>query len=249
MNRNTSAKTARRKQGQRTTSKAAATRKISSQELYRKLKGMIVSFELYPGTRVTETELAGYFNVSRTPVREALQRLETEGLLTIRAKQGCFIRDLDIHELAEYYEVRIALEMLALEGACTHMSDQALRDLADEWDAKKQKGRTRVLDHMVLREESFHVALAEGSGKQVLVAYLGDINNHLRIIRRLNFAYGKRVDLTYREHYDIVQALLRRDLQAAQRKMKRHIQKSAEFAKTLTLVQLARKRSTSPFRS
>jgi len=66
--------------------------RFSPADIYRHLKDMILNFALYPGVRVTETELADHFGVSRTPVREALQRLAAEGYLTIRAKQGCFVR-------------------------------------------------------------------------------------------------------------------------------------------------------------
>ena len=80
----------------------AVSPRLGARDVYHRIREMILSFELYPGTRVTETELADLFGVSRTPVREALQKLEVEGFLTIRAKQGCFIRDLDNDELSEY---------------------------------------------------------------------------------------------------------------------------------------------------
>jgi len=216
--------------------------RVSSQDIYNELKGMILSFELYPGSRVTETELADRFQVSRTPVREALQRLEMDGCLVIRPKQGCFIRDVDIIELTQYYDVRIALEMHSLRGACMQMSDKELEQLAVQWDPDSQKGRSDVVDTMVDLEESFHITLAAGSGNDVLVKYLQDINNRIRIIRRLDFTEKARLDRTYRDHFEIVQYLLQRDLEGAQLKMRQHILKSAEFAKNLTLTQLAQKR-------
>ncbi len=87
-------------------------------DIYRQLKDMILSFVLYPGARVTENELALRFGVSRTPVREALQRLAAEGYVTIRPKQGCFVTDIDIERINHYYDVRIALELRGLELAC-----------------------------------------------------------------------------------------------------------------------------------
>jgi len=108
--------------------------KPSSHAVNSQLREMILNFELYPGSRVTEQELASLFGVSRTPVRGALQRLEAEGYLTIQPKQGCYIRALDIAELTQYYQVRIALEMYSLELACTYMSDAKLKELAEAWD-------------------------------------------------------------------------------------------------------------------
>lgn len=113
--------------------------KRSGRSLYDELREMILSFELYPGSRVTETELAERFGVSRTPIRAALQRLEAEGYISIMPKQGCFIRNLDIEALTKYYQVRVALEMLSLENACTYMSEAALKSLAESWDPEHQE--------------------------------------------------------------------------------------------------------------
>jgi DNA-binding GntR family transcriptional regulator len=206
---------------------------------------MILNFELYPGSRITETELAEMFGVSRTPIRAALQRLEAEGYLSVLPKQGCFIRNLDIDELAKYYQVRVALEMLALENACTFMPDAKLRALAAAWDPKHQEDRSADPLKMESRDEGFHLALAEASGNPALAHYLDDINRHIRVIRRLDFTDPRRIDVTYQEHYDICQHLLKRDLPAAQSAMRSHISRSEQFARNLTLTELARKKRRS----
>lgn len=228
----------------RSRTKTRAGSRCSAQDIYIQLREMILSFDLYPGTRVTETELAEHFGVSRTPVREALQRLEQDAYLLIRPKQGCFIRQLDIAELGHYYEVRQDLEALSLRFACEHMSDRALKDLGEAWDPELQPGRSDEPGEMVSREESFHVALAEGGGNSVLVNYLKDINSHIRVVRRLDFTSGERIDRTYAEHHALVHCLLRRDLPAAEALMQAHIAQSEAFAKSLTLHQLAQRRDT-----
>ena len=88
--------------------------------IHRRLKEMILNFEFYPGTRLTEGELSERFGVSRTPIREAVQRLEMERLMTVRPKQGCFVRELDIDEINDYYQVRMALERLMLQLVIEH---------------------------------------------------------------------------------------------------------------------------------
>ena len=217
----------------------------SAHEVYTQLKSLILGFEIYPGSRVTETELADRFGVSRTPVREALQRLQLEGYLTVRPKQGCFIRDIDIEEIDENYQVRIALEMCALETAGTHMPDKAIRELAKKWDpARQPKGRIDV-ETMADLDESFHIALAEGGGNLVLADYLQRINHAIHIIRRLDFTEKQRVDLTFKEHYAICQHLLKRDIVAAQQALTQHIRRSQLAAKTITLEQLSRAKGKS----
>lgn len=217
-------------------------RAIAAEDIYAQLREMILSFELYPGSRVTETQLADYFKVSRTPVREALLRLENEGHLTIRSKQGCYIRQIDMTELSEYYQVRTALEMAAVEAACNHMRTSELERLQEKWLPEKQPKRITA-NTMEERDESFHIALAKGSGNSILVKYLRDINDHIRIIRRVDFNDPERVKRTYRDHSEIIAALLNRDAVKARNLIKKHIQGSEQFAQTLTLTQLARKKS------
>lgn len=222
--------------------------KFSAKDVYASLRERILSFELYPGSRVTETELAEYFGVSRTPIRSALQRLEAEGYLTVMPKQGCFIRNLDVEDLSRYYQVRMSLEHLSLQLACTYMSDIALKELAVAWDPDKQAERSDDPEEMEARDESFHLALAEGGGNMVLHDYLANVNRHLRIVRRLGFTQAERIDQTYDDHYLICQSLLKRDLQLAQSLMRDHISHNELFVKTITLTQLAihKKRGSSP---
>ena len=212
------------------------------QGVYERLREMILCFEFYPGSRVTETELAELFGISRTPVREALQRLAVEGYVTIRRNQGCFVRNFDINELAQYYQVRVALEKLALEAACAHMSDAALDRLAEQWDPRIQQGRTDNSVEMEARDETFHVALATGGYNQALADYLRDVNNHIRTVRRLDFTDSRRIDATYEEHHRIVERLKARDLDGAKVLMAEHIRRSEEYARSLTLQELARRR-------
>jgi len=220
----------------------SSTTKATPTDIYRQLKELILSFVFYPGARVTENELADRFHVSRTPVREALQRLAAEGYVTILPKQGCFVRDIDIDEINQYYEVRIGLEMRALELACLAMPDSQLTKLAQAWDPAQVPRKSPTVAAMVARDESFHLALAAGTGNAVLAGYLKDVNDHIHIVRRLDFTDPTRIEQTYREHHEVVQRLLARDVDGAKQLLQRHIRKSAEVAKAITLTQLAQQR-------
>ncbi len=222
----------------------APRRAVAAEDIYNTLREMILSFELYPGSRITETELADYFEVSRTPVREALLRLENEGHLTIRSKQGCFIRQINIEELSEYYRVRMALEIAAVEDACTHMPTKEVEQLIEVWSPHKLPKKISS-SFMEQQDESFHIALAVGGGNSILVRYLRDINDHIRVIRRVDFHDPERVARTYKEHNEILSALLNREVVKVRTLIKHHIQRSEQFAQTLTLTQLARKKTLS----
>lgn len=213
-------------------------RKPSPQEIYDSLRHMIVALELIPGSRVTETQLAEYFQVSRTPVRAALQKLETEGLLTIKAKQGCFIRNIDMLQISHYYDVRVALENLVLEEVSKLKNWDDLINLASIWNPDSCNFGLEVTDELKQAEENFHVDLANISRNAALSKYVADVNDHIRVVRRLGWPDAKSVTDTYEEHYRICQLLLNRDLKTAQAEMTNHIRKSQDTSSRITLHQL-----------
>ena len=220
-----------------------ANKNIMARQIYGTLRGLILDLKIQPNSRLTETELATYFKVSRTPIREALKRLETEGLVSIKPKQGCFVRSINLDELTEYYEIRISLEMLSLDIACAKMPDREIGKLCEIWREKPADISHTETESIANLDEAFHITLAKGGGNQSLVKLLGDINNRIRIVRRLDFTHEERIEKTYLEHYGILQRLLDRDLSGAKNEMMRHIRKSEEFTKNLTLTHLAVRRN------
>lgn len=214
-----------------------STTQFSSQKIYEKLRKKILEFEIYPGTRITESELAADFNVSRTPVRAALQRLAVEGHIVIQPKQGCFVRPVDIEKISQYYDVRVHLEAAAVELACENMGDEELDALEEIWNPARLK-KTINMDEVKSLEEAFHVEIAVASGNAVLVGFLEDINNHIRILRRLGFPDRKSVLETYVEHYELCQLIRARNARNARKAMIAHIRKSQNIARSVTLSQL-----------
>lgn len=206
--------------------------------IYTSLRQDIMNFDLYPGSRVTETELAQRFGVSRTPIREALQRLSVEGYLTIRPKHGCFIRNLDVFELSEYYDVRVALELEAIELLGKRIPYRDVAALAEDWNPKHLKYGDQGTDELKDAEELFHIRLAELCGNPMLVRYLKDVNNHIRILRRLGFPDRDSVISTYEEHYEICQRILADDPETAQRLLRTHIHASQAKGRDVTLAQM-----------
>lgn len=211
--------------------------KSAAQLVYDQLKKKIIDFEIFPGTRITESEIAEDFQVSRTPVRAALQRLEAEGQITIMPKQGCFVRSVDIESISQYYDVRITLEATAVELACDFMNDEDIDALQEVWDPARLEKKVDM-EEIKAREEAFHIGIAIGSGNPVLANYLRDINNHIRILRRLGFPDRQAVIETCDEHYAICQLIREHNKTQARRAMVKHIRKSQELARSVTLSQL-----------
>lgn len=220
-------------------------KRLTTPQIYQLLRQKIIDFDLFPGVRVTETELAEEYKVSRTPIREALKRLEVEGLVSIRAKQGCFIRPVDTDTISNYYDVRVAIETMAVELACKNMPREELEALAEFWNPSNFDDLVDYSDRIPQLEESFHVDLAVGSGNPVLAQFLKDINNHIRVIRRLGFPDKKSVRETYAEHYEICRLMLDKKTGEAKRAIAKHIRKSQGIARSVTLAQLQQHRMSS----
>jgi len=223
-------------------SMTVSTRKWTTDRIYDNLRQGIMTLELYPGSRVTETELAQRFGVSRTPVREALQRLAVEGYLTIRPKHGCYIRQLDVFELAEYYDVRVGLELEGVALTSQRVPYRELAQLADDWDPRKLMYGSEGTECFKDAEEAFHIRLASLSGNTVLVQYLKGVNDHIRIVRRLGLPDTESVMKTYEEHYEICQRILANDLSAATNVLRAHIHESQAKSREVTLAQLETRR-------
>src|SRR5258708_5751031 len=104
-----------------------------AEAVYRRLKSDIFEFRLLPGTRFSENEVARRARVSRTPVREALFRLQREGYLEVHAKSGWSVRALDFEQLDNLYDLRVVLETAAVRKLCQDDPRRALADLAKAW--------------------------------------------------------------------------------------------------------------------
>jgi DNA-binding GntR family transcriptional regulator len=198
---------------------------ISTERIYEALQETIWSFALYPSSRVSHNQLADYFHLSRTSVREALQRLENDGHLVIKPELGCFIRELNIDELSQYYQVRILVELAIIEQACIKMPNIDLEELAQQWNPV-DRPQNLISAQMETLDDAFHGTIADGANSMVLKSYLTDGSNHLRVIRRFGFDNSKRIYRTFTDHYAFILALLRRDTAKARTLIRKHIFRS-----------------------
>ena len=208
-------------------------RKTTVKDIYQSLKEQILSFEIPPGARLTEIQTAQKFGVSRTPIRQALQHLETDGLLIIRPKQGCFVRSIEVESVTQYYQLREYLEQMAVRTACQNMSDQGLQALANQWQPNTLALRNS--DTLLEQDERFHLQLARGGGNKVLPRYLREINGHIRLLRLGLLQQDDNPSDMAEEHYGIIQALLDRDEELACQRMNQHIQTRTKMLKDLDI--------------
>ncbi len=179
-----------------------------------------------PGDRLVESEMAERLGVSRTPVREALQRLETQGMLT-RDGRSLIVASLDHNQLAELYTVRTELEGLAARLAARHATDEEVRVLqamASE-DRKLIGGDPRALSRANKR---FHRLIHLASHNRFLVQQLDLVHRSMALMASTTFAAEGRDEVALDEHEQIVRAIAAHDGDAAYHALKSHISKAFE---------------------
>lgn len=179
-----------------------------------------------PGDRLVESEMAERLGVSRTPVREALQRLETQGMLT-RDGRSLIVASLDHNQLAELYSVRTELEGLAARLAARHAADEEVRVLQGmvAEDRKLLGGDPRALSRANKR---FHRLIHLASHNRFLVQQLDLVHRSMALMASTTFAAEGRDEVALDEHEAIVRAIAARDGDAAYHALKSHISKAFE---------------------
>jgi len=176
-----------------------------------------------PGDRLVESDLAERFGVSRTPIREALQRLETQSLLA-RDGRSLIVASLDHNQLAELYVVRAELEGLAASLAARHATAEevsVLRDMVE--DDRKLMGRP---DAMARANRRFHKQIHLSSHNRFLVQQLDLVHRSMALMATTSLAAVGRDEVAIAEHDAIVSAIEARDTDAAHAALKAHISKA-----------------------
>jgi DNA-binding GntR family transcriptional regulator len=179
-----------------------------------------------PGDRLVESELADRFGVSRTPVREALQRLETQGMLS-RDGRSLIVASLDHNQLAELYAVRTELEGLAARLAARAATDEeinVLRGMVEE-DRKLIGGDPKDLSRANKR---FHKQIHLASHNRFLVQQLDLVHRSMALMATTSFAAEGRDEVGLAEHDKIIAAIEARDPEAAYQALRTHISKAFE---------------------
>jgi DNA-binding GntR family transcriptional regulator len=223
---------------------AAQKRRPSlAESVYQRLKQDIFDFRLLPGDRFTEGEVAENLSVSRTPVREALQRLEKESYVRVHFRSGWSVRDLDFKQFDDLYDLRVVLESAAVRQLCDRAERPHLEALKGIWLVAAEERSTDGTGVAQL-DEQFHSTLVEAAGNPEVLRCHREVTERIRILRRLDFTEPDRVAATYQEHAQILRAVLRRRADQGVLLLRAHIETSKAEVRKISLHQLyaARKR-------
>jgi len=216
-------------------------------DVYEQLKRDVADFKLVPGDRFTENELSDRLGVSRTPVRQALFRLQQEGFVEVLFRSGWRVLPFDFEQFEQLYDLRMVLETTAVHRICADPSAGGgrlspvdgglLSQLAAIWlvpAAERSSDREQVAQW----DEQFHCALVTAAGNAEMARVHRDVTDRIRIIRRLDFTKQMRIDATYDEHAKILRAVQRKRADQAAMLLRAHIETSQAEVRKITLHQV-----------
>jgi DNA-binding GntR family transcriptional regulator len=192
--------------------------------VFEHLRAAIISGALKPGERLMELQLAEDMGVSRTPVREAIRKLELEGLVSMVARRGAYVSDLSIRDIAETFEVRAALESLAAGLAAERIVPEELERLERilvEIGTCEQQG---TIERMVELDEEFHALLFAATRNSRLSQIISNLREQIARFRRSSLSTPGRIKAVFQEHKSIVEAISDRNSSLAQALAREHIE-------------------------
>lgn len=192
-----------------------------------KLMQAIEAGEYQPGDRLREIEVADRLSLSRTPVREALRRLEAEKIIEHRPRIGAVIRTLGQAEVVELYEMRLVLERTAAELAARHAVDAEVDTLNGINQAIANVGANSSRAAAI--NQKFHTAIYLASRNRFLLEATRAINNALLLLGPTTLADAERVATVVRQHDQIIEAIGAGDIEAAGVAAEAHLQTSLRY--------------------
>jgi DNA-binding GntR family transcriptional regulator len=208
--------------------------------VYEQLKRDVADFKLVPGDRFTENELSERLGVSRTPVRQALFRLQQEGYVEVLFRNGWRVLPFDFEQFEQLYDLRMVLETTAVQRLCAddaRIDRPLLAQLAAIWLVPAAERSTDVRQ-VAQWDEDFHCTLMAAAGNAEMTRVHRDVTERIRIIRRLDFTQQARIDATYEEHAKILRAIQRKRSDQAVLLLRTHIQTSQAEVRKITLHQV-----------
>ena len=192
-------------------------------DIAERLRLLILDGSFEPGRHISEKELTERFNVSRTPVREALKGLASEGLIRLTPNRGAFVTEVSAGDLDETFQVMGALEALAGELAARNMSDHDIAHLATLHAAMMTHYAARRLGPYFVLNQQIHNAILEGAGNFVLVDQYRQLAARMRLVRFRATMSEARWAQAVSDHEEILAALKARDGQRLSRILRSHL--------------------------
>ena len=200
--------------------------------VYDQLKLEILEGKILPGTRMMEISLADRLGVSRTPVREAIRKLEKDGLVVIEPRRGAYASDVSISEMVDTMKVRAGLEALATAMAAERATEEGIEELTRICKANEKAVREDDIEGMISGDEDFHNCVIRLSNNKTLLQLSHIVQDLIVRFRYLYFRDSALYKVMPSDHKIILEAIRERDPEAAKSAAKEHVHKLEKFLLT-----------------
>lgn len=197
--------------------------------VYEELKRQIMVGEIAPGTRMMEVDLAEEMGVSRTPVREAIRKLEKEGLVTIEPRRGAYASDISVKEMVDVLEVRQDLEGMAAGIAASKIREEDKAELESVTKKYKDAVDSGDVDEIIRCDEEFHKFIVSLSGNKTLINIVNQVQDLALRFRYIYYEDFSRFKNQPTEHQEIVYAILSGNVESARKNAEVHISSLKDF--------------------
>ena len=190
---------------------------------YTAIKDAILSVKLKPGTPLVETQLAAELGISKTPVRAALEELEREGFVTRILFKGTYVTEVTLKDLVEIFQLRAVLEGLAVRLATPLFSPRELDHIDHNLTAAEAALAEGDLAYCSELGKSLHDAIIDKADSQRLTLIIRNLDDHVQRFRAISDQISGRLNKSVKEHRQVLEALRRRDPDAAAQAMHDHL--------------------------
>ena len=197
--------------------------------VYEQLKMQILRGKIVPGTRMMEVELAEEMGVSRTPVREAIRKLEKEGLVTIEPRRGAYASDISVKDMVDTLEVREDLEGLAASLAAERMNADQIQELMRLTKGYSEAIKNSDMEKIISYDEQFHRHIVACSGNKTLMQISETVQELALRFRYLYYDDFSRYENMPVEHKRIIDAITSGNAEEARSVADEHVKKLKEF--------------------
>ena len=197
--------------------------------VYEELKMQILKGSIIPGTRMMEVELAEEMGVSRTPIREAIRKLEREGLVTIEPRRGAYASMISTEDMVEILEVRQDLEGLAAYFAADRMTDEQMEELKEVSNNYNKAVKQGVMEDMIKYDTRFHHIIVESCRNKILMQMIEQLQELVLRFRYIYYDNFRRAENMPEEHEAIISAIAEGNADKARAAADIHIERLKEL--------------------
>jgi DNA-binding GntR family transcriptional regulator len=197
------------------------------------LEQMIISGELQPGERINESALSNLLQISRAPIREACRQLSQYGMVENRVGKGSYVREVNLQNAVELYEIRGALDALAVELVCQRISNEEVNELKNLVDQMRKFAEDEASTEYFSTNLKFHQMIVRLSRNEALIELYEVVFRKLSLFRQKTLAQPSRLQASLAQHEGILRAIVNRDEKLAVKLARSHV----EEAKVVLLIE------------